>query len=251
MTVYRVLDKATVAPLFAGWEDTMIWSCLQDCMGDAWADHPSRPRSAMILVADFCFLAGEPREALLRELPRRDLILAPRHPGWDPVILAMWGDRAAPWVRYATHKSPVFDPPALELLAGRLPPGALLRRLDEGLYRQALSAPWSRDLCGNFATYRDYRAHGLGVGVVLDGVLVAGASSYTYYRGGIEVEIDTRPDHRRRGLARACGARLILDCLARGLVPSWDAHNRESLALAQQLGYSFAYEYPVFLVTGG
>ena len=27
-----------VAPLFAGWEETMIWSCLQGCMGHAIAD---------------------------------------------------------------------------------------------------------------------------------------------------------------------------------------------------------------------
>ena len=26
-----------VAPLFAGWEETMIWSCLQGCMGYAIA----------------------------------------------------------------------------------------------------------------------------------------------------------------------------------------------------------------------
>ena len=50
------------------------------------------------------------------------------------------------------------------------------------------------------------------------------ASSYTVYRGGIEIEIDTHPDHRRRGLARACGAALMLECLKRGLY-SWDAQN--------------------------
>ena len=61
--------------------------------------------------------------------------------------------------------------------------------------------------------------------------LVAGASSYTVYDGGIEIQIDTQLKHRRKGLAAACGAKLILECLERGLYPSWDAHDRRSAAL--------------------
>ena len=65
----------------------------------------------------------------------------------------------------------------------------------------------------------------------------------------MESEIDTRPDHQRRGLARACGARLILECLDRGLYPSWDAHTAASLALAEQLGYRLDHPYTAFEIT--
>lgn len=78
------------------------------------------------------------------------------------------------------------------------------------------------------------------------GTPVAGASSYTVYRGGIEIEIDTRVDFRRQGLATACGARLILDCLDCGLYPSWDAHSRASLALSKKLGYKLDRPYPAY-----
>lgn len=47
-------------------------------------------------------------------------------------------------------------------------------------------------------------------------------------------------------MARACGARLILECLDRGLYPSWDAQNPWSAALAEQLGYRFCHTYPVY-----
>lgn len=80
------------------------------------------------------------------------------------------------------------------------------------------------------------------------GVPVAGAASYTVYDGGIEIEIDTRPDLRRLGLALACGARLILDCLDRGLYPSWDAHDLRSVALAEKLGYHLDRHYQAFLL---
>ena len=78
------------------------------------------------------------------------------------------------------------------------------------------------------------------------GEVLAGASSYSSYPGGIEIEIDTRKDQRRQGLARACGARLMLECLERGLYPSWDAANKISVHLAETLGYRFREEYIVY-----
>ncbi len=90
---------------------------------------------------------------------------------------------------------------------------------------------------------------GLGFVAVKDGEIVAGASSYLVYHGGLEIEIDTRMDHRRRGLAYACGAKLILECLNRGIYPSWDAHNLASVSLAEKLGYHLDYEYLAYELT--
>ena len=88
----------------------------------------------------------------------------------------------------------------------------------------------------------------LGVVILKDGEPVSGASSYSGYRGGIEVQIDTREDYRRMGLASVCGAGLILESLKKGWYPSWDAQNRQSLALAEKLGYHFEREYTAFEV---
>ena len=96
--------------------------------------------------------------------------------------------------------------------------------MDENQYEKALKGRWSRDLCSQFDGFQDYRRRGIGVCAVENGELVSGASSYTVYSGGIEIEIDTREDRRRKGLALACGAKLILLCLERGIFPSWDAH---------------------------
>ena len=77
---------------------------------------------------------------------------------------------------------------------------------------------------------------------------VSGASSYTSYKGGIEIEIDTKAEYRKKGLARICGAKLILECLKRGWYPSWDAQNLKSAALAEKLGYHFEHEYTAYEV---
>lgn len=78
---------------------------------------------------------------------------------------------------------------------------------------------------------------------------MAGASSYTFYREGIEIEIDTKESHRRKGLATACGASLILECLKRDKYPSWDAIDLRSVALAEKLGYHRAEDYTTYFVT--
>ena len=56
------MDLKKIAPLFEGWEETMVWSCLQGCMGYAIVDHEETPRAAQLVVGDFCFFAGEPQD---------------------------------------------------------------------------------------------------------------------------------------------------------------------------------------------
>ena len=84
---------------------------------------------------------------------------------------------------------------------------------------------------------------GRGVVIIKSGRLVAGASSYTRYNEGIEIEVDTVPQERRKGLATVACAALILRCLDEGLYPSWDAQNMNSVRLAEKLGYEFDHEY--------
>lgn len=69
---------------------------------------------------------------------------------------------------------------------------------------------------------------------------------FSSYKGGIEIEIDTREDFRKRGLAYICGAKLILECLKRNIFPSWDAHNTASARLAEKLDYYFDYAYTAY-----
>ena len=77
---------------------------------------------------------------------------------------------------------------------------------------------------------------------------ISGAAAYSRYRDGIEVEIDTKKEYRRKGLAYCCGAKLVLECLNRSLYPSWDAQNKASVALAEKLGYHYDHDYLAFEV---
>lgn len=150
--------------------------------------------------------------------------------------------------RYAFRKEKdIFDAEKLNKLAA-IPKNCTLKFVDEIIYHQCKKEDWSRDLVSQFPTYEDYRKIGMGVVLLLDGRIAAGASSYSVYSQGIEIEIDTREEYRRRGYATICGAKLILECLNRSLYPSWDAQNRNSAALAEKLGYHYSHTYTAYEV---
>lgn len=251
MSVVEIKDKSQIAGLFEGWDETMIWSCLQNCMGKAYGNRKEAPGSARIIIADFCFFAGKPDMELVKTRPKDRkpgfLIMVPQNEQWAETIERVWGLSARRVKRYAMKKEKdVFDLDYLEKLAAGVTDRVGLCLIDEEIYHKAMSMPWSMDLCSQFQGYEDYAKRGLGVAALAKGELVCGASSYTVYQEGIEIEIDTRSDWRRRGLAKACGAKLILECSKRGLYPSWDAQNPISAALAEKLGYHLEKEYAAY-----
>lgn len=238
-------NREKIRPLFDGCPVALVWSYLQGHMGYALADDEENPKSALIVVGDFCFLGGAPNGALAARAA--GLELYPYGNGWEACIERAWGERVQKRLRYAIRREPnVFDRARLESYTRALPEGFCLRPFDAEVFALARSNAWSRDFVALFADYSSFAASGIGMGVFFQGELVSGASSYCVYDDGIEIEIDTRQDFRGRGLATACGAGLILACLARGLYPGWDAYDLRSVALAEKLGYHMEAPYAVY-----
>lgn len=239
------MDGMTLERLFAGWNAPMVRACLQGRMGRVTTLGED---SAMASIGDFCFLAGEPVPELVEQT--RAPILVPCGGGWPEQIKAVLGERAVPFTRYTTRHAPErFDRHRLFSFTTALPQGFSIKLIDKDMYFTLMEQEWAWDLCGCFENADDFLAQGLGVAVTMGGDLpVAGAASYAACDGAIEIEIDTRPDFRRLGLATACGAKLILECLARDIYPGWDAHDSRSLSLAEKLGYQLDRPYSAYWV---
>ena len=255
MAIYIVKDKKTIEPLFAGWDEGCIWSWLQDCQGMAYTDDIDNPQSAQIIFGSFCYFAGIVSEELVRNIPTgypsNFIVMTPQNEQWAKLIEDVWQDKAVGRMRYATKKKPsVFDEDKLKKIIAGLSENFEIRMIEQELYEQTLTLSWAKDWCGNYESYEDYEKNGLGFAILENGKVVAGASSYAYYNGGIEIEIDTHEDYRQKGLASICGAKLILECLKRKLYPNWDAQNKVSLITAEKLGYEFDKEYLAYDVLG-
>jgi len=255
MGIHRAMDRAILEPLFADWPENLVRSTLDGCMGEAYVNDTHT--AAQVVNADFSFLAGDTQcaeaQTLVAHVPEGfhadTFIIAAKEDAWYPLIEQQFGNRAARSERYAIRKDVHhFNPEKLRGFAQTLPEGIELLQMDGERYRLAQRIEWATDFVSQFADEADFLARGLGVMALRNGELLAGASSYVVFKGGIEVEIDTRKDMRRQGLATACGAMLVLLCLERGLYPSWDAANRDSVALAEKLGYVFDHPYPIYKV---
>lgn len=253
MDYVKIEDRDRIAPIFESMSETLIWSCLQGYMGDAWADDIKNPESAQIITGDFCFFSGVPNTTLVRNIPvtfpSQYILIIPNGTGWESLIEQEYQASAQRFMRYSIKKEPeVFDQEKLQAYKNTLPLGYRLKRIDEELFRLVKQEAWSKDLCSQFPSYKVYHKYGLGYVVMYNDEMVSGASSYTVYDKGIEIEIDTKEEYRRKGLALACASALILECLKRGLYPSWDAANKESVALSAKLGYHFDKEYVTYAV---
>lgn len=247
-------NMCKIAPIFDCWDETLLWSCLQGYMGNAWADQAQNPNSAQIITGDFCFFAGSPNVELVRNIPERYpsacILMVPQNDEWGALIEREYHGKAEKLMRYAMKKEQgIFSQQKLRSYIEKLPSEYQIRAIHEEMYSQVKTEQWSKDLCSQFSNFREFERLGIGFVVTRDEEIVSGASSYTVYDKGIEIEIDTKKEYRRKGLALACAAKLILECLGRGIYPSWDAANRESVGLAEKLGYHFDHEYVTYAVT--
>ena len=67
--IFEINRTEKAAPLFEGWQESVIWSCLQNVMGNLYADEKESPSSAMIFLGDFGFPAGKPNKELIMDGP--------------------------------------------------------------------------------------------------------------------------------------------------------------------------------------
>ncbi len=247
--IYKLEKPYRAAELFEDWEESILWSCLQGVMGAIYVDDVDNPATVKAVLGDFAFLAGTPNEELIRHETWKGLILVPRDEAWAQCIERTLEKAVKPALRYAILKEEkVFDIDKLKQYAQMLPKGYKLATIDEQVYRKCLEEEWSADLVKQFETYEKFDRYALGVIALKENEIVAGASSYSAYDKGIEIEVDTKEEYRRKGLATACAAQLILKCLEKELYPSWDAANLWSVALAEKLGYHRGEAYMIYEV---
>lgn len=251
-------ETGLVSPFYINSTDSTIYSLLQGYMGRAFVDDKDYIKHTIILQGDFIFPSGVENEfderiahQMLQEinlLPNgENVIIIPQNHAWHDFLSHQ--PQVKTVKRYAFHKMRLidFDVNKLEEITKKLPDGFVYRRFDETLCKQALSMDWARDFCSNFESVSYYLKYGIGVAILKDDHMVCGASSYTAYKEGIEIEIVTKEDYRGMGLASCCGAKLILECIKEGKIPHWDAANQTSASIAKKLGFTYLGEYDTFV----
>jgi GNAT superfamily N-acetyltransferase len=223
-----------------------VAAVIEGGMGRVFADAQEEPRVALA-VLDFHLLAGEPLHAnallLFELLQPGNVVIAPT-PAWQLLVAATYPSALTVYRREA-FQAEQFDVDQLRGFCQALPDEFELRqvRLEE---LTQFATDLDPALIYNFRSHEEFMTRGVGMGIVHQGKFVSGVSSAAVGGRKFEIEIQTHRQFRRRGLARAVAAALILYCLEHGIEACWDAANEPSAALARQLGFRSTGKYDAY-----
>lgn len=229
----------------------LLWFLEDNPSCSAWVDDIDQPEEAIIIAADFCYLLGKVKhpdeiEQIL-ETNAQYKVIIPCGTQWVTYLNEFLSEKVRCYKRYAIKYEPdVFNKNHLKQLIEKVTPEYEVKPIDEETYKKVLNIDWAADGCCFFRSYEDFNKNGLGYVAFKDGQLICIASSYNTYKSTIGVTIGTLEEYRRKGIAAACAASLILECLKRGIYPAWEAANMASVALAEKLGYHFDKEFDVY-----
>lgn len=244
--------RQKLVPMFEKIDSSIVLSYLQGHMGTAWVDDLENPTVAQITVGIFVFYAGNPNakeaEELLFNLPEFTLAIVDSDV-WKKRIETVHSDNIEKFQRYRFKKNPEhMDRTHIENLMSSLPKGYEIMRVDKNIAQSSSFNELSKDFTSQFDSIEDFINRGLGYAILHEGKVVSAATSFSIYDEGIEIEVASHPDHRRKGLATFVASALILDCIDRGKYPSWDGANSESVELAKKLGYVFKESYDTYFI---
>lgn len=244
--------RKKLVPMFEKMDSTIVHSYLQGHMGTAWVDDLENPTVAQITVGIFVFFAGNPNtkeaEELLYNLPDFTLAIVDSDE-WKNRIETVHNGAIEKFQRYRFKKNPEhLDRKHIQNLLSKLPEGYEIKRIDKNIAKESSFHELSEDFVSQFDSIDDFINRGVGYAVLNEGQVVSGATSFSIYDDGIEIEVASHPNHRRKGLATIAASALILDCIDRGKYPSWDGANSESVDLAQKLGYIFKESYDTYFI---
>ncbi len=223
-------------------------SVLDGLMGEAWVDNLENPTIAYLLVRQYCFISGDSKSILAKDvignLPKTcKRIIA--NSDWHNVIESTYSEFEKS-KRYSLKKQiDVFDKEKLKEYSNSLSNEYEIKIIDKEVYEiinQDNTDPLDMKITDN------YLDRGIGVCCFRGNEIVGICSSNIIYKHGIEINIRVKQEYKHKGIGTAMASKLILLCLEKGLYPSWDAANLNSLGLAQKLGYNFDSEYIIYKV---
>ena len=191
-----------------------------------------------ITDALFVYLDGEPEPESAARVDShfrvRPLVCLTN--AWEEPIRARYPDAAI-------YRRTVMKPACRFTMPEKteLPEGYRLAGMDGAAFEQH---PFSHGM--NYSCWDAFRTEGSGAVIFHGEEIVAAASSFLSLDGEVEMDISTKETHRRKNLATACAARMLQDCMERGITVHWDAQNDVSRHLAEKFSFETETAYSVY-----
>ena len=244
------VDRSSLHNLFDKFKTgrAIIFPAISQNRGRIWVDSIDSPTVARLQLNVLNFICGDSNSVSAKELLQTIEQLQPLFvpDDWIDFIVKEWGDLLGKQKRTMMSLDSL-DINFLRGLRNRLPKEYLLERVDIETARK-LDKGVHRHIAIFFDGTVDFVESGLGFCIKHVDKVISIASTYTPYTNKFEIQVDTidDPTHRRKGLATAVCAALMVYALENNVVPHWDAANDISVQLALKLGYTDPYEWNFF-----
>jgi hypothetical protein len=244
-------NRAKVRQLFEPFNKgrALIFPAIDQGRCKLWVDSLESPSVALwqlkILNAVTGNSAHPAAEEFIKKIEPMQALFVPDCT-WENLFRSIWGNRVGTQQR--TKLSPrLLDIRYLRELSKNIPDEFNLERMDLTTIR-ALDKRLAMHIPLFFGGSREFFEMGVGFCIKHRGKVVSIASSFTPFINELEIQVNTidDPAYRRKGLATAVSASLIVYALVHNLIPHWDAANEKSVALALKLGYTNPESWQAF-----
>ena len=232
--------RGVLIPLFANYLPQRIFinSVLEGHSGIALADSKTDPRVAQLTHPGWAILGGDVTHPIAQKFVQQssEMWMIPISEAWRALIFQVHGPDLKQ-IRGITFSSGSLNLKHLRDLQKRTPLGCQIERVDIPLAirlkKEGLSS------FPGFSSFADFAERGIGFCATIEGRIVSHAVSLMQCREGMHIGIETHPDFHNMGFGTVVAARLLEECIARGIYPHWSAScdNTASIHLAEKLGY--------------
>ncbi len=213
------------------------------------------PGSAVI-VGDFVELLGEFNKEIYDKIAEiREAHLYDPPIAWLDGIQKYYAGKITAYTRMAFHPMTAEQASKSGLSIQEETPLVLegqpveIKPIDNELAAAMHAEEWSMDLVANTMYMNENDLKGFGFAATIGNKIIGGIGCYTFYRNGIEIQVDTHVGYRRHGIASRVARRMLAECGRRNLECHWDAMNAESTRLAEKLGFVKMKEYRCMMMS--
>lgn len=230
-----------------GW-DVMFDASLE--VGFILADDAARPNVALSFMGGCVIYGGDAGHSAARDLIRSMKVqpgILPYPDGWAALIRDEYREKAKLVTRYYLPFASL-DREKLLSIDLSTDPGYKLERIDERLAETLLDEIGEEYQLRHYSSLRDFAERGCGFCVTNGKEICSAVAAFLRSGNKIQIQVNTKPQYRRRGLAIKASACMLRYCLDNGIAADWDAANAPSRDLAQKLGFAQCIPYGVLSV---
>lgn len=250
---YPQEKRAEMLPLFQGLEylEALVLGILTSDLGKVYVDDLNNPVNSMLVYEEAMLVAfggsgvGATAVELFSKIPKRAAFVYPNEK-WAALIKEYFNGKLKFQTR-TKFSSANLDIEKIRKLKDVIPEGYIIVKINDDVidkFEERTVSKISR-FCGSID---NFRKNGFGFCALYNGKIAADITNGGIsYKNAFEIDIETHPDHRRRGLATVLAAYMIEYSLENGLDPRWDAENKPSADFALKLGYTDPEEYKVMV----